>query len=326
MEKFTYQKVSGKIAIVDNTNPAYMIEQILPPESFMLIGGPAKAGKSYFSICLALSIATGKPFLNFAVAKPLRVLYFNQEIASWSFHQRYQKIAKQLKLTKQHKTLENILMVHRSDVRLENDFCIESIRNEMLLNQIDVVILDPLYYCLGDVDENDNNAMRKVAKNIQKLCVDRKSVILIHHFRKGGKVTDYMNTDAFRGASAIVGAADSIIGVDKSGSCLDVHFEMRHNPSPSPVSFDLASFSFQEYGNMSTIIANIEEIFIQADATTLKVKMLKDKLAERMKINPKTAINKIWSAVEIGYLEKTIDPDDKRGWIVNINTENKTGV
>lgn len=69
---------AADLANMEIKEPEFLIDRLLPfGLSFM--AGPPKFGKTYANLQLAVSIASGTPFLSFAVPRPRRVLYFYLE-------------------------------------------------------------------------------------------------------------------------------------------------------------------------------------------------------------------------------------------------------
>lgn len=86
---------------------------------------------------------------------------------------------------------------------------VDEIIRELIERQIDVLILDP-FVSSHAVNENDNRAMDLVAKQWAKIAdICDCSINLVHHVRKqnGAEAT----ADSARGASALIGAARSVI-------------------------------------------------------------------------------------------------------------------
>lgn len=148
----------------------------------MLIAGGSKTSKSFLSLELAISIATGQDWLNTYPCKQGRVLYVNGEIDRASCDRRIAAI------------LEN-MKVDREDLR--GKMSVLSLRGfEMTTGQLserinraggfDLVIIDPVY-TMGDVaDENNAAEVRKFLREVGELSTETgAAVVCIHHHSKG---------------------------------------------------------------------------------------------------------------------------------------------
>jgi hypothetical protein len=84
---------------------------------------------------------------------------------------------------------------------------VDSLVAEIIKNQIDVVIIDPLISC-HEVSENDNGAMDLVAKAWGRVAeLGNCAVELVHHTRKGeAEIT----VDSSRGGSALANACRTV--------------------------------------------------------------------------------------------------------------------
>lgn len=159
-----------------------MIGGILRRGHQMLIAGGSKTSKSFLSLELAVSVATGRDWLDAYPCTQGRVLYVNGEIDRASCDRRIAAILERLKIDRED------LRGKMSMVSLRG----VEVTTEELSYQIskgggyDLIILDPVYV-LSDVgDENNAAEVRKFLREIGRLSAETgAAVVCIHHHSKG---------------------------------------------------------------------------------------------------------------------------------------------
>jgi hypothetical protein len=194
--------------------PEVIIEGLLYHRSKLIIGGVAKAGKSYFSMKMAYAIATGTPFLRWANAKPRKVLYVDFELHEWELNERCSAVCNWIVPD----CLGTVSLRRHHFVR--DPVSLGKVLHDQAVG-CDVIILDCLYKFNSAEDENDNAAMKHIGAWMDGIIeATGAAIILVHHFGKGSS-EGRDSIDRFRGASSIVGEMDAILAI---GS----HEEDRH--------------------------------------------------------------------------------------------------
>ncbi len=195
--------------------PEVILDGLLYARSKLIVGGVAKAGKSYFSMKLANALATGSKFLQWTATKPRKVLYIDFELHEWELDERCSRVCNW-------KVPDNMGTISLRKHHLVRDTA--SLGRVIAQEGMgaDVIILDCLYKFNDAEDENDNAAMKAIGAWMDGIIsLTGAAVILIHHFGKGGgQGRDAI--DRFRGASSIVGEMDAILGLAKHED--DGHF------------------------------------------------------------------------------------------------------
>ncbi len=166
--------------------PEPLIPGVIDRASKLAIGGGSKSYKSWILADMALSLATGTPWLNFkAVPSPQRVLYMNFEIPAYHFRQRIQAVA-----TAKHIPLPldmlGIMNLRGEGIGYE----------EAEIAMIDtaksfspaMTITDPLYKLLGKTDENSANEMAQLFNSLERVATQANTAIsYAGHFSKGNQ-------------------------------------------------------------------------------------------------------------------------------------------
>jgi hypothetical protein len=193
--------------------------------SLSLLVAPGATGKTALLIGTALALASGRDLLGKAVWDgPKRVWVWNLEDSG-------EELAKLIEAARLHwriaeDDLDGRLFVDsgldgaelkmavedRDGFRIARPV-VEALVQELLDRQIDVLVVDP-FVSSHSISENDNGAMDAVAKEWARVGVRANcSIVLAHHTRKLGGVE--ANAEGARGASSLVGAARSVIALNR---------------------------------------------------------------------------------------------------------------
>lgn len=181
--------------------PGWMIEGVWQKTSHGMIAGEPKTYKSVIATDMAVSVASGKPFLGkFPVRHQGPVMYVQEENSPWLVKDRVKKISFSRGAMNGSATMfGSQLTVEMPDdlplYFLNNmgfDFTNEEDRQfmEKSIQEIHpvLIIFDPLYLMLGDKDENSSKDIRPVLNWLLSLRYKYStSVIVLHHWNKAGK-------------------------------------------------------------------------------------------------------------------------------------------
>lgn len=166
-----------------------LVSGILRQGHKMMISGASKAGKSFFMIELALSVAAGVDFIGFPCKKG-KVLYLNLEIDSNSFINRVADVAVALELTPDMYE-ENFQMLHLRGQSVPLGKMVGALVaqiNETI--KLDgepyaMIILDPIYK-VNDGSENDARDVARFCNQLDKIAsLTGSSVVYVQHHSKG---------------------------------------------------------------------------------------------------------------------------------------------
>ena len=268
----------------DSSPPKPIIDNgLLLDGTLLLLIGPPKSKKTFLTMNLALSIASGSDFSGFKVPKPKKVLYLLAEGGFYPTRDRFKKMAKGKN--------QNLFVGFPNYLPINSEDGYHFLYN--LVNEFnpDVLILDPLIK-FHDVDENSASQMSDVLGKIRTMMAELElSVILVHHT---GKVA----SRGGRGSSVIVGDYDSCIEICKSDNGnVSLKFDMRHVETlpTKKIRFNPDTFWFE---NESGIVELIES----AGGDLLKEGLIKSYGKPRA-----TVYRHIDNAVKSGLIEE----DDK---------------
>ena len=186
---------------IETESVDYIVENLIPRNSLIILGGRPESFKSIFSLLLAVACARGENFLKFKTKK-VSVLYVDAENGEKIIAQR----------------LKYFFGNEKSGA--EFSYCysqrIEDIRKEVMKQKYDLVIFDSLRRFLKG-SEAESEVINKFYTMFLKPLRDQgTTVIIIHHFRKRkGDITDEELMELFRGSSDIVAMVDLAFALEK---------------------------------------------------------------------------------------------------------------
>jgi hypothetical protein len=173
--------------------------------SIAMIYAPPGIGKSWFAEGLALSVATGTPFLKWDSPRPRKVLLVDGELNAKDFQVRFQKMTRALGATPD----ENLRVILANlcptgtlpDLRTEEGQAFI----ESQLDGVDFLILDSKSTLIRYQDENESTAWQEAQDWFQKIR-KRCAILLVHHANKAGNQ---------RGSSALEVLPELILKLDR---------------------------------------------------------------------------------------------------------------
>jgi hypothetical protein len=188
-----------------------------------LLAGRRSAGKTYFSLGWASSIARGEAF-GFMPCLKGKVVYFSQEMTEGAIRRRLLKLFTTPELAE---LADRLIIVCREPVNLTTDEGADALAAAIKELGADVVFIDALRDIKGGFKENSNDDMGVLMVRLRDRVASAANcaIILVHH--KGKPQKDAPDAGG-RGASVIEDVAADIIYLSdtKNGSGLrDGRFE-----------------------------------------------------------------------------------------------------
>lgn len=192
--------------------PRWAIEDIWGAASHGIVGGEPKTLKSSFLMAMALSMATGKPFLNkYAVPNPGPVLMIQEENAPWMVQDRLRKLASMYGLLGKKDVeiadappgsiAEHVVRLNFPDeapLRLLNNYGFDLtdekdlrlLENEVRKTGAAMVIIDPLYLTMPGVNLSQSHEVGPLLQWLMALRHNHNcAVVLVHHWSKANENT-----------------------------------------------------------------------------------------------------------------------------------------
>lgn len=224
----------GTLMEGDNILPQEIINGLLHRGAKLMFGGGSKSFKTWVLMDLALSVATGTPFWGWATTKA-PVLYVNYELARPFFRERMESICKAKGIEGAANFYSWHLRGHASDLREQ----IPHFLNQMAGVQFALIVLDPIYKCLGERDENANGEVAALLNEVEALTVQTGAAVAFgHHFSKGNQ-SEKAAIDRVSGAGAWARDPDALVTLTphaEGEGYFSADFTLRNlRPKPSMV-------------------------------------------------------------------------------------------
>lgn len=288
----------------------YIIHNWLPVGGLISVFAARGAGKTWFALQLAISVATGKDFFDWPITKPRRVLYIDGEMSLPMLQERIKQLCKG-------KIPENLyilpvallrrdkrnLNIHQPETQqLINKF-LDKLKEQG--NQIELIILDNLSALGRGIDDNSNSDQENFLDWLLELRSLGYSVLTVGH---EGKASD----KGSRGASRKEDFLDTVIRLkakheDSNGANFEVSFTKIRGEKPNPCKLAVR-LSSDEEGNLKWDTGNSQQeqpLYVQClIAMHQHNPKTQKELAEEMKCVPSNLTDPIKIAFDKGLLTK----------------------
>lgn len=266
-------KMIGPAEILARSSaPNWLIEDYIIQESTAQLIGESRLGKTFATIDIGLSIATGVDWNNCKVAQG-PVAYLNAEghagvstrIQGWQ--QEHQSI------------IDAPFLLSTEALDLTDDAAVASAQVTLDKfaqehdNHISMIIVDTMHRSMSG-DEDSSKAFRRFIDNLDKLCSCYSAASLINHHPGHGK------SNMARGSSAQLAAMDTqLLLIKKDGKVqLECTKLKDGGVQPAPVGFNLRVVQLPELdhkGNrVTTCVAEYEQLSGQQSTTAKGLKRM----------------------------------------------------
>jgi hypothetical protein len=157
--------------------PTWLVEGLLVADQPCLVGGPCKGMKTTLMLDLALSLASGKPFLGtFPVSRKASVLFFSGESGPATLHETARRIASARGIDLADLPLQ--LSASLPDLSQP-----QALTHLLRLKKVEVVIFDPLYLSLPGSQAANLYDMGPRLQAVAQACLRGGATpLLVHHF------------------------------------------------------------------------------------------------------------------------------------------------
>jgi hypothetical protein len=202
---------AAELVTRDCPAPPVLISGLLHRGAKLLLGGGSKTYKTWCLLDLAISVASGTEFWGLPTT-PGRVLFLNFEIQEPFFRMRIIAIAKgkDLEPTTFGPNLDIwTLRGHATDLsKLTPQIIAQAAGRDYSL-----IIIDPVYKCLGERDENAAGEIAGLLNEVEALAVKTGAAVAIaHHFAKGN-ASGKDSKDRVSGSGVWARDPDSIVTI-----------------------------------------------------------------------------------------------------------------
>lgn len=239
--------------------PAWAIERIWSEEAHGFFAGPAKAYKSTIVLDLAVSFATGTPFLNkFPIGVDSgHVIMIQEENRAGTVQHRIKQIQASRGLLRAGELPRrlNMSLMNNKGFRLTEQDHLDWLIDRIQEKQAKLVVIDP-WYLTAEGDENSAEAAQPILQNLLRVKNELKcGILLVHHTRKPQRdgSTDGSDPNEMAGTGALFRWCESFVQVEPMGdrsehtvSMFTVH---RNEPPDDPIhiKFDIGGSESMRY-------------------------------------------------------------------------------
>ena len=189
--------------------PKFIVPGLIP-YGITVLASPPKYGKSWLCLDMALSVATGTPFMGQQTNRD-GVIYLALEDGDYRLQERGKKVAGSRELP------ENLLLVKQAPNL--TDGLLKQISNllDKCQASIGMIIIDTLQKVRGLAGKTEGvygYDYRELGQ-LHQFALDKNlAVVLVHHLNKGGDDSDFVSR--LNGSTGVSGAADSIITLTRA--------------------------------------------------------------------------------------------------------------
>lgn len=178
--------------------PGWLINGFWANQSQGMIAGEPKTFKSFLSMDMAISIASGTPFLGSHAVKQGTALIVQEENDDEIMKDRLVKIMHAKGMVPERKIKEvgtntfnikfptelPLIFINRKGFLLDNEDHIKDVTDLIIHENVKLLILDP-FYTMFDGNINDIQSVNSVLRTLTRLNTDLKvSIMLVHHNHK----------------------------------------------------------------------------------------------------------------------------------------------
>lgn len=177
----------------------------------MMLSGPSKAGKSFMLLELCISIAEGRPWLNFRTV-PGSVIYVNLEIKENNLKQRIKSIYASMNTKPKNNGNLHYIPLRGHSAPLA-DLSKKLVRMAAKYNP-SVIVIDPIYKIISG-DENSASDISAFCNELDKISTNLNCALVYCHHHSKGTQGQKQAMDRASGSGVFARDADALIDMIK---------------------------------------------------------------------------------------------------------------
>jgi hypothetical protein len=212
--------------------PRELVSGVLHQGSKLILGGSSKSYKTWTLTDLAVSVASGTPWLGFPTT-PGKVLYVNLEIQAGFFQTRLKSVIG----ARQADVASRLEIWNLRGYAADYSVLIPKIRERVKDQGHALIILDPTYKLLGNADENSATDISALLYAVESLAVSAgAAVAMAGHFGKGN-ASAKDTIDRISGSGVFARDPDSLVFFTKheEEGAFTVEMILRNFPPVPPL-------------------------------------------------------------------------------------------
>ena len=200
---------------LSDSEPEMLVAELLPSGCLAFIASRPKAGKTWLALSLAISVATGRPYLGrFAVPEPRPVLYIALEGTRAGIRARIGSMARGMGIDPDGDELAGLHLAYKPPgLNLGDAQWARWVVELAAELGVGLVIVDVLRRA-ANVREDNSGAQdfAQLLRGLDELMHDGRALVFLHHF---GKASETNNTrtagERMTGSGALHGAYDAAL-------------------------------------------------------------------------------------------------------------------
>lgn len=233
--------------------PEAVVEGLIFAGTGCIIAGPPGIGKTWISLDLALSVASGQPFLDRFKTTQGPVLIIDEEGHAYGNYSRFSMLVNGKDLRVPISDIDLRLAIGKG-IRLDTDTGISTVRRLVERYRPSLVIADALVRFHGS-DENSSSDMARFFAISKTLMANYGcAVCFVHHTRKPA-ITDVGDVaDLMRGSGEIRAWPDTIMVVRRGSDATELrvdHAKSRWSRELSPFAVRMLIYEDQNHATLS---------------------------------------------------------------------------
>jgi hypothetical protein len=166
-----------------------IIDKLWPDGTLGFIGGPRKAGKSSYALEEALCLSVGwSVFSTYAVTRPMRVLFIEEEDESAKVKERAQALVEQRGFKLRDLSPDGVRFVIEKGFRADQDRWLDWLRRQIEVHHTDVIYLDALWRMVEDPSLERSSDILRAVEGITRVNQEMGTAFrVLHHTVKKTK-------------------------------------------------------------------------------------------------------------------------------------------
>jgi len=273
-----------------NERPQWLVDNIWMAKNVGWIAGEGKSYKSVLSLDLALSVASGVPFLGkFEVKDPGTVLMVQEEDPIWRVAHRIQAMASHKGISDMDLAQkENGLVFRINETKVplfisiggkltfEDEGRMSALERAIAARRPKLVILDPMFMMSAGMDEFKAGEMAQILNTLKQWRNEYECAIaIVHHFRKSSGA----DTQKLYGSMALYAWSENSLLVQRESrdtNLISIRRDIKDAPSDEKLAVEFLNID-EEYKYVlrdikvgHPTIANALKGFAAGDSVTIK--------------------------------------------------------
>lgn len=267
----------------------WLVEELLPQDYLVVLGGTSKAGKSCLATSLAVAISTGTPFLGLTTTKG-SVLWCAYEESE----QERAMVLREFDVT------PSELYVTHEKLHIDSADGIAALRWWVRKTNARLIVIDPLYGANTADSLSDGRKAREVLAGLKDLCrTEKVCALVLHHFTKN--VAAGVTRERFADSNQILATASMDILMDateRSDGTRAIKLQGRGrgafaNRTWCVRSTGVTDFTLEVSGSASDVDAQLRDEHILQVIREAQKPLTADEVAEAAGLKPGTARNRL---------------------------------